>query len=54
VAERLRSFFHFCIGAKYVTENPVARLKPPKLTATKIKTFSAEELEKIILGMRPV
>jgi len=46
--ERLRSFFRFCADAKYIDENPVNRMRPPKVQPTKIKTFSAEELEKII------
>jgi integrase/recombinase XerD len=46
--ERLRSFFHFCVGAKYISENPVNRMRPPKVPPTKIKTFSSEEMEKIM------
>lgn len=45
--ERLRSFFLFCDRAKWLAENPVAAMKPPKADGPPTLPFTPEEIERI-------
>ena len=46
--ERLRSFFRFCLGRKWIDNNPVAALKPPKVDDRPTLPFTPEQMEKIL------
>jgi integrase/recombinase XerD len=46
--ERLRSFFRFCQGRKWITENPASELKAPKITASPTLPFTHDEIVKIL------
>ncbi len=41
--ERLRSFFRFCAAMKWVEENPVGTLKPPKFHQKPTLPFTGEQ-----------
>ena len=45
--ERLRSFFKFCIGRKWIEDNPASALRVPKETSVEKKPYEKAELEKI-------
>jgi len=49
--ERLRSFFRFCAGMKWVDENPVGMLKPPKFHQKPTLPFTGEEFERILAAV---
>jgi len=49
--ERLRSFFRFCAGMKWVEENPVGTLKPPKFHQKPTLPFTGEEFERILAAV---
>ncbi|MBI2149969.1 MAG: tyrosine-type recombinase/integrase [Acidobacteria bacterium] len=46
--ERLRAFFRFCHDSGYIAENPVVKIKPPKITNAPTLPFTEAEMEKII------
>ena len=46
--ERLRSFFRFAQGSKWIAENPAAQLKNPKFTARPTLPFTHEEMIRIL------
>src|SRR5262249_27415378 len=46
--ERLRSFFKFCVGRKWLDVNPVLVLKAPKVRPNPTLPFSREEMEKLL------
>lgn len=46
--ERLRSFFRFCAAAKWVTDNPMAAIKAPKVDTPPTLPFSDEEVDSIL------
>jgi integrase/recombinase XerD len=46
--ERLRAFFRFCHDSGYVAENPVVKIKAPKITNAPTLPFTKDEMEKII------
>lgn len=50
--ERLRSFFRFCHGAKWVTENPMAGMKPPKVDTPPTLPFSDDEVARTLEAAR--
>lgn len=45
--ERLRSFFKFCIGRKWIEINPASEIRAPKETLIERKPYDNAELEKI-------
>jgi site-specific recombinase XerD len=49
--ERLRSFFRFCVAMKWVEDNPVGSLKPPKVPPKPTLPFTAEEFEKVLAAV---
>ncbi len=49
--ERLRSFFRFCAGMKWVDENPVGMLKAPKFHQKPTLPFTGEEFERILAAV---
>jgi integrase/recombinase XerD len=49
--ERLRSFFRFCAGMKWVEENPVSTLKAPKFHQKPTLPFTVGEFEKILTAV---
>jgi site-specific recombinase XerD len=49
--ERLRSFFRFCAGMKWVEENPADALKAPKVKPKPTLPFVAEEVGKILAAV---
>jgi integrase len=49
--ERLRSFFRFCVGMKWVEENPVGTLKPPKFHQKPTLPFTGEEFERVLAAV---
>jgi hypothetical protein len=49
--ERLRSFFRFCTGMKWVEENPIGTLKAPKFHPNPTLPFTGEEFEKILAAV---
>ena len=49
--ERLRSFFRFCVGMKWIEDNPAAALKPPKFQQKPTLPFTAEEFERILAAV---
>jgi integrase/recombinase XerD len=49
--ERLRSFFRFCVGMKWVEENPVGTLKPPKFHQKPTLPFTGEEFEQVLAAV---
>ena len=49
--ERLRNFFNFCVGRKWIESNPTAALKPPKVDDKPTLPFTEgpnSEMEKIL------
>jgi integrase/recombinase XerD len=46
--ERLRALFRFACGSKWITENPVAELKSPKVNARPTMPFTQEEMVRIL------
>ena len=46
--ERLRTFFRFAKGSKWVTENPAAEIKNPKVHARPTLPFTHEEMIRIL------
>jgi integrase/recombinase XerD len=50
--ERLGSFFGFCTRAKWVTENPMKAMKPPKADTPPTMPFTDAELERIYEAAR--
>jgi integrase/recombinase XerD len=46
--ERVRSFFKFCQASGWITTNPAASVKPPKVTAPPTLPFDRQEFEKIL------
>jgi site-specific recombinase XerD len=49
--ERLRSFFRFCAGLKWVEENPTGMLRPPKVPHKPTLPFTGEEFERVIAAV---
>jgi site-specific recombinase XerD len=49
--ERLRSFFRFCAGMKWVEENPADALKAPKVKPKPTLPFAAEEFGNILAAV---
>jgi integrase len=45
--ERLRSFFKFCVGRKWISDNPASALRPPKEVSIEKKPYEKAELERI-------
>jgi integrase len=45
--ERIRSFLRFCQQNKWISDNPAALLKPPKVEPTEVVPFTDEDLAKI-------
>lgn len=48
--ERVRSFFKFCQASGWITTNPAAGVKPPKVTSPPTMPFDAKEVAKIVAG----
>jgi len=46
--ERLRTFFRFALGSKWITENPVTELKNPKVSARPTLPYTHEEMIQIL------
>lgn len=46
--ERLRTFFRFAQGSKWINENPAAELKNPKVSARPTLPFTHEEIIRIL------
>jgi len=46
--ERLRSFFRFCQQSRWIAENPLAFVKPPKVTQQPTMPFEQAEMERIL------
>lgn len=46
--ERLRSFFRFALGSKWIAENPTAELKSPKVNTRPTLPFTHEEMIRIL------
>ncbi len=46
--ERMRSFFRFAQGSKWIAENPAAQLKNPKVIARPTLPFTHEEMIRIL------
>ena len=46
--ERLRSFFRFARGSKWIAENPATELKSPKVTARPTLPFTHEEMIRVL------
>lgn len=46
--ERVRSFFRFCQASGWITMNPAAGVKPPKVTSPPTLPFDYKEFEKIL------
>ena len=46
--ERLRTFFRFAMGSKWVAENPTAEIKNPKVHARPTLPFTHEEMIRIL------
>jgi site-specific recombinase XerD len=49
--ERMRSFFRFCVGMKWVDENPAAMLRPPRFHQTPTLPFTEEEWAAILAAV---
>jgi integrase len=45
--EELRTFFGFCLDARWISSNPAKGLKPPPCTEAPIEPFGDDEVEKI-------
>lgn len=48
--ERLKSFLTFCQNTRYIKDNPAAKLKPPKVTASPVVPFTEVEIKNILAG----
>lgn len=46
--ERLRSFFRFAQGSKWISDNPATELKSPKVTARPTLPFTHEEMIRVL------
>lgn len=46
--ERLRTFFRFAVSSKWITENPAADLKSPRVSARPTMPFTHEEMIRIL------
>ena len=46
--ERLRAFFDFCLDARWISRNPVRRLKRPKVKPSPTLSFSRDEMKRIM------
>jgi integrase/recombinase XerD len=46
--ERLRTFFRFALGSKWVTENPTLEIKSPKVSARPTMPFTHDEMIRIL------
>jgi integrase/recombinase XerD len=46
--ERLRTFFRFALGSKWVTENPTIEIKSPKISARPTMPFTHDEMIRIL------
>lgn len=44
---RSSGFFRFCVAMKWLDDNPVGTLKPPKVPPKPTLPFTAEEFEKV-------
>ncbi len=49
--ERLRGFFRFCVQSKWMTENPAADVKPPKIDAAPTLPFEEEEWQRTLAAL---
>src|SRR6266851_5824681 len=49
--ERMRSFFKFCMGRKWTSENPAGVLRSPRANFAPTLPFSDEEMSKILAGI---
>jgi len=48
--ERLRAFFRFCEENKWIDENPVAKLKAPKINTPPTLPFNQDQIRAILKG----
>ena len=46
--ERLRTFFKFCVGSKWIVTNPATEIKKPKVTNPPVVPFAEDEHQKIL------
>lgn len=46
--ERMRAFFRFACGSKWITENPITELKNPKVSARPTMPFTHDEMVQIL------
>lgn len=47
--DTLRQFFNFCVDRRWLTENPAARIKPPRnIKPNAVVPFTKDELNKIV------